>query len=347
VAAKSKGLTYASSGVDTAQQKAAIQALTASVSFKRTGRGAPLGGAGHFAGLVDFDKDTALALCTDGVGTKLEIAAALNKWDTVGIDCIAMNVNDCICVGAEPLAFVDYVATDKPDADVAAALGKGLNEGARRANVTLAGGETAILPELVRGLDLAGTAMGWVKKADIVDGSKVKPGDVLLGLDSSGLHSNGYTLARRILKDNGISYDEAFQGQKRTRLGLALLEPTHIYVREVLKLLRTCDVHGLANITGGGLKNVPRINPKVRYEITDPMPVPPLFEWLQALGGVEDAEMFKTFNMGMGFLAVIPAGDVTSAKKVLRRFSPQVVGQVTKGKGCRLEPFDLTFESKT
>lgn len=347
MATRAKGLTYAASGVDTAKQKQAIRALTSGVTFRRKGRGAPLGGLGHFAGLVDFDKSTALALCTDGVGTKLEVAAAMHKWDTVGIDVIAMNVNDCICVGAEPLAFVDYIATNEADPEVAAQLGVGLNEGARQANITLAGGETAILPDLVNGLDLAGTAMGWVKKKRIIDGRKVRSGDVILGLASSGLHSNGYTLARRILKDGSVSYEDPFQGDRRNTVGQVLLEPTYIYVREVLRLLDSCEVHGLANITGGGLKNVPRVNPGFRYDITDPVPAPAVFEWLQTLGAVEDEEMFKTFNMGMGFAAVLPETEVTVAKRVLKRFRPKVVGRVTKGSGCHHEPLGLDFESKT
>jgi len=346
VAAKRKGLTYAAAGVDTAKQKAAIKALTSSIRFHRTGRGAPLGGLSHFAGLIEFDKDVALAVCTDGVGTKLEIAAATNKWDTVGIDCIAMNVNDCICVGAEPLAFVDYIATREPDAGVARAIGVGLNRGAELANVTLAGGETAILPELVNGWDLAGTAVGWVRRSRIVDGSKVRRGDVLIGLSSSGLHSNGYTLARRLLREAGVHYAHKFPKTSRS-IGDVLLEPTHVYVREVLALLERVDVHGLANITGGGLKNVPRVNPEFRYVLSDPVPIPPLFQWLQEVGSVEDAEMYRTFNMGMGFLAIVPESEETAARRILKPYSPTVVGRVEKGRGCVHEPLGLEFESKT
>jgi phosphoribosylformylglycinamidine cyclo-ligase len=346
VAAKGKGLTYAAAGVDTARQKAAIKALTGSVRFRRTGRGAPLGGLSHFAGLVDFDRTTALAICTDGVGTKLEVAAATNRWDTVGIDCIAMNVNDCICVGAEPLAFVDYIATREPDAEIAKAIGVGLNRGAKQANVTLAGGETAILPELVNGWDLAGAAVGWVRKSDILDGRRIRAGDILIGLASSGLHSNGYTLARRIVHDAGRRYDERFPGAPRT-IGEVLLEPTNIYVRPVLSLLRRVEVHGLANITGGGLKNVPRMKADRRYVVTDPMPVPPVFDWLRELGHVADREMYQTFNMGLGFVAAVPAAEENAARRILRPFQPQVVGRVEKGRGCLLEPLGLEYESKT
>jgi phosphoribosylformylglycinamidine cyclo-ligase len=342
-----RGLTYAAAGVDTAKQKAAIRALTSGVTFRRRGRGAPAGGRSHFAGLVRFDADTLLALCTDGVGTKLEVAAALGRWDTVGIDCIAMNVNDCICVGAEPLAFVDYVATREPDSEVARALGIGLNRGAELANVTLAGGETAILPDLVNGLDLAGTALGWVRASDVLDGARVRPRDILIGLRSSGLHSNGYTLARRILRDSQIAYDEPFPVRRSKTVGQVLLEPTAIYVRSVMALLRRVRVHGLANITGGGLKNVPRMNAKRRYVIDRPLPVPPVFEWLQELGGVDDAEMHRTFNMGLGFVVAVAEGDVGAAMRALRPHGPQVIGRVEKGTGCVHVPLGMTFESKT
>ncbi len=347
MARKRKPLTYAAAGVDTAKQKAAIKALTGAVRFRREGRGASLGGLTHFAGLIDFDAHTALALCTDGVGTKLQVAAALGRWDTVGIDCIAMNVNDCICVGAEPLAFVDYIATRQPDEAVARALGVGLNRGAELANVTLAGGETAILPDLVNGLDLAGTCVGWVRKDRVLDGARVRAGDLLVGLASSGLHSNGYTLARRILRDAEVDLHDPFSGDSKRSVGHVLLEPTQIYVREVLELLDRAEVHGLANITGGGLKNIPRINPAWRYMIEEPMPVPHLFDWLQAMGRVEEREMYQTFNMGMGFLAVVPPDMEAMSRKVLRAFHPKVVGRVAKGRGCVLQPADLEFESKT
>lgn len=342
-----KGLTYAAAGVDTAKQKAAIRALAGAVTFRRKGRGAPVGPARSFAGLVDFDAKSALAICTDGVGTKLEIAAALGRWDTVGIDVIAMNVNDCICVGAEPLAFVDYIATPAADDAVMAALGKGLDRGARDANVTLAGGETAILPGLVNGLDLSGTCVGWVRKSKMVDGRRVRSGDLILGLSSSGVHSNGYTLVRRILKDAGVGYDARVPFAGNATAGDVLIEPTKIYVRPILKLLEATDVHGLANITGGGLKNIPRVNAKVRYVIDQPMAPHPVFPWLQELGGVADDEMLRTFNMGMGFVVVLPAGDENEARRILRAHAPKVVGRVEKGTGCHYEPLGLTFESKT
>lgn len=341
-------MTYAGAGVDTAKQKAAIQALTGSITFARRGLGAPLTGLSHFAGLVDFG-DRALAICTDGVGTKLQVAAALKRWDTVGIDCIAMNVNDCICVGAEPLAFVDYIATRDPDPKVTAEIGEGLNEGARQANVTLVGGETAVLPDLMNGWDLAGTCVGFVSKANIIDGSKIQKGDVIIGLASTGLHSNGYTLARRIVEAKGFTYEDGLPGgahEGRT-LGQVLIEPTRIYVRSVLGLRDDLDARGLANITGGGLKNIPRLNPGFRYSISNPLPVPKVFELLQDWGEVSDREMYQTFNMGMGFVVIVPASDEKEALRLLKAEHAQVVGQVEKGSGAALESLGLKYESKT
>lgn len=340
-------MTYAEAGVDTAAQKAAIKALAGNIKFARKGLGAPLTGLSHFAGLVAFG-DRVLALCTDGVGTKLEVAAAMNKWDTVGIDCIAMNVNDCICVGAEPLAFVDYIATEKPDAAVTAQIGIGLNEGARQANVTLAGGETAILPDLVKGLDLAGSCLGFVSKDRIIDGRKLRKGDVLIGLPSTGLHSNGYTLARKILQKQGLGYTDRLPGPADGKnLGMTLLEPTRIYVKSVLSLRNNLPLHGCANITGGGLKNIPRVNAGFQYAITDPLPVPRIFEHLQAWGNVSDQEMYQTFNMGMGFVAIVPASDEKEAMRLLRAEKPRVVGEVRAGKDAVHEPLGLSYPSKT
>ncbi|MHB8632970.1 MAG: AIR synthase related protein, partial [Thermoplasmatota archaeon] len=179
-------LTYAASGVDIESEDKAVAAITSSPLFRRSGFGAPLGAIGHFAGMVEFGPENALVLCTDGVGSKVEIAQALRKWDTVGIDCMAMNVNDCLCVGAEPLAFVDYLALETPDAELARQIGVGLDEGCRQSNCTLVGGETASLPGIVKGFDLAGTCLGFVRRSAIVDGSKIQPGDVLIGLASSG-----------------------------------------------------------------------------------------------------------------------------------------------------------------
>ena len=340
--AVSGGLTYAQTGVDIHREDKAIEALAGMVNFTRKGFGAPLGRIGHFAGLVDFGRDDALVLCTDGVGSKVEIANAIRKWDTVGIDCVAMNVNDCICVGAEPLAFVDYLAVEDPDPEFTRQVGIGLNEGCRQANCSLIGGETASLPGVIKGFDLAGTCLGSVRKDAIVDGRAIQPGDVLIGLASTGIHSNGYSLARKAFERAGHKYtdpwpwaeDRAYKGKS---IGEVLLEPTRIYVREVLSLLGSgVPVHGLSHVTGSGLRKIRRIKQDAAYHITDPLPAHAVFKRVQQLGGVDDHEMHKTFNMGMGFVVVVPK---TAAKKAVAHLSRlvdyevKVVGVVAEGTG--------------
>ena len=236
--------------------------------------------------------DGALAMCTDGVGSKILLAEEMDSIHTVGIDCVAMNTNDLICVGAEPLSFVDYVALDKPDEELMAKIGMGLAEGCKQSNCTLSGGETAILPELVHGFDIAGTSVGYVKQDKIIDGTKIAESDVLIGLKSSGPHSNGYTLIRKL-----------FDGDKE--LGKKLVEPTRIYVKEVMNLINQVNVHGIAHITGGGLDNISRINDNFQYVIDNPLPVPSVFDWLQEKGSIEIKEMYRTFNMGMGMIIIV------------------------------------------
>ena len=284
--------------MDIPRTQAAIKALTSTLTYQRPpGPGSRVGGGDFFTGLVEFG-DHYLGLCTDGVGTKLLLAQALGKFDTVGLDCMAMNVNDMICAGAEPLAFVDYLALATADPQELEAIGRGLNEAARQANVTIVGGESAIIPELVKENDLAGTALGVVRKDRLIDGGRITPGDALIGLASSGPHSNGYTLIRKIVERAGADLNQPFQD---TTLGLALLEPTRIYVRPVMALLERMGdrIHGLANITGGGWRNLARLNRQVSFIVDDPLPVPPIFQWLQENGQVENHEMYGTFNMGL------------------------------------------------
>ena len=260
-------------------------------------------------------------MCTDGVGSKLLLAEQMDSIHTVGIDCVAMNTNDLICVGAEPLSFVDYVALDKPDEELMAKIGMGLAEGCKLSNCTLSGGETAILPELVHGFDIAGTSVGYVKQDKIIDGTKISEGDVLIGLKSSGPHSNGYTLIRKL-----------FDGDKE--LGKKLVEPTRIYVKEVMALINQVDVHGIAHITGGGLDNISRINDNFQYVIDNPLPVPSIFNWLQEKGSVEDKEMYRTFNMGMGMLIIINKDDAKKSISILGEHA-QIVGSVNSGTGVK------------
>jgi phosphoribosylformylglycinamidine cyclo-ligase len=318
-------LTYAESGVDIHQENRSIDAMKAVLTTKRRGFGAPLTEIGHYAGLLDMGS-FALAMTTDGVGSKVLIANALQKWDTVGIDCIAMNVNDLYAIGAEPIAFVDYLAVEKVDPERAAQIAVGLRKGAELSNMTIVGGETATLPEIIRGFDLAGTAIGVVDKDKVVTGEKIRVGDVLVGVPSSGLHSNGYTLARRIVAESKYTYFDPMPG-KDTTIGEELLIPTRIY-HEIVELVRKCDVHGLAHITGSGLLKLRRIT-SLGFEITDPLEPQPIFRLLQNLGNVDDAEMYQTFNMGMGFVVVVTENE---AKEACRIMGPgaRVIGSIVK-----------------
>ena len=328
-------LTYAESGVDIHAENRSIDAMKAVLTTKRKGFGAPLTEIGHYAGLLDMGS-FALAMTTDGVGSKVLIASAMMKWDTVGIDCIAMNVNDLYAIGAEPIAFVDYLAVEKVDHERSGQIAIGLQKGAELSNMTIVGGETASLPEIIRGLDLAGTAIGVVDKDKIVTGERIKVGDVLVGVPSDGLHSNGYTLARRIIAESKYTYNDPMPGSDRT-IGEELLIPTRIYY-EILELVRKCDVHGLAHITGSGLLKLHRIT-NLGFEITDPLSPQPVFKFLQELGNVDDAEMYRTFNMGMGFVVVVPEEDAKAACQIMGPGS-KVIGSIIK-EGLRAGKLEL------
>jgi len=329
-----KGLSYKDAGVDIDKEEKAISALKKSVLFAREGIGAPL--KSDFTGLIDFG-EYALSLCTDGVGTKLLVADIMEKWDTVGIDCIAMNVNDTICQGAEPIAFVDYLAVEEADPELTEEIGKGLERGAELSNMTIIGGETATLGDIIKGFDIAGTTLGFVKKEDIIDGKDVVVGDHIIGLPSSGVHSNGFTLARKIVDESGYDYhDEMDFGV----IGYELLKPTEIYVKPIIKALKRYDIKAMANITGGGLRNVKRMNEDFRYVIDDPLETQPIFEFLQEEGGVTDEEMYQTFNMGMGFCLT------TSSKiseDVAEELGGKVVGEVQEGQGVYHTGKDLEY----
>jgi len=338
-------LTYAKSGVDIFKEEKAIKSILSNIKFKRKGIGKPLGG--HYAGLIDFG-EYALVLCTDGVGSKVKIATEYGKWDTVGIDCIAMNVNDAICVGAEPVAFVDYLAIDDPKEEITKEIGKGLAKGAELANISIIGGETASLPEIISGFDLAGTCLAYVKKDEIIMGDKIIPGDVIIGLASSGIHSNGYTLVRKVIKDNNFSYSEKFpEGfYPGKTIGEILLTPTQIYVKETLELLKKVKVHGIAHITGGGLRNLPRINKNVKFLIDNSFEPQLIFKFLQKYGGIENKEMYQTFNMGMGLVIIVSEEDADKSISILKTHSKsevKKVGKIEKGRGVLFEKLGLDF----
>ncbi len=321
---------YAKAGVDQGAADSAVAGLVralGSINLGRPSAQVPL--PGHYASVIKVGEELGIALSTDGVGTKLVLAEQLGRFDTVGIDCVAMNVNDVICVGAEPLAMLDYIAIEKADPEVCEEIGVGLARGAELAGIEIPGGELAQLGQLVRGVDVSGACFGTVALDAIVDGSAVQPGDVVIGLPSSGLHSNGYTLARSALAEIPLEDDRLGRP-----LGDVLLEPTEIYVKPIVELLRSAvDVRGLAHITSGGTKNLLRLAAEVGYEIDDPLPVPPVFDLIQEHGAVSDEEMSEVFNMGWGFCVVVPAADEGAALELLRRHYPAAkrVGRATDG----------------
>jgi phosphoribosylformylglycinamidine cyclo-ligase len=306
---------YARAGVDQGAADSAVAGLVRALGAIDLGRPSmqvPL--PGHYASVLRLDEETGIAFSTDGVGTKMVVAEELGRFDTVGIDCVAMNVNDVICVGAEPLAMVDYIAIERADPEVCEEIGVGLARGAELAGIEIPGGELAQLGALVRGVDVSGACIGKVALAEIVDGSAVEPGDVVIGLPSSGLHSNGYTLARSALA--GIPLDDERLGRP---LGEVLLAPTEIYVKPIVELLRSeVQVRGLAHITSGGTDNLLRLVAEVGYEIDQPLPAPPVFGLIQELGAVSDEEMRQVFNMGCGFCVVVPEPQAEAALAMLR-----------------------------
>jgi phosphoribosylformylglycinamidine cyclo-ligase len=313
---------YAKAGVDQGAADSAVAGLVralGAINLERPSLQVPL--PGHYASVVKFDEENGIAFSTDGVGTKLVVAEELGRFDTVGIDCVAMNVNDVICVGAEPLAMVDYIAVEKADPEVCEEIGVGLARGAELAGIEITGGELAQLGELVRGVDVSGACIGKVGLDEIIDGSAVEPGDVVIGLPSAGIHSNGYTLARSALAGIGLGEDP--EGRLGRSLGEELLRPTEIYVKPIIALLRSeVDVRGLAHITSGGTKNLLRLAADVGYEIDDPLPVLPIFDLIQERGGVAEWEMGVIFNMGCGFCVVVPAADEGPALELLRADYP-------------------------
>jgi phosphoribosylformylglycinamidine cyclo-ligase len=324
----SSGDAYERAGVSQRAADAAVAALLESLRRIDPGRPSRQAlAAGHYASVIRLDETIGIALSTDGVGTKLVVAEQLGRWDTIGIDCVAMNANDLICVGAEPLAMLDYVAVPEADPAVMRDLGRGLRRGAELAGIEIPGGELAQIGEIVRGLDLVGACFGTVDLDSIVTGAGIEPGDPVLGLPSSGLHSNGYTLARRALADVPMA-DETL-GRP---LGDVMLEPTEIYVAAVVELMRSAvELRGLAHITSGGLGNLLRLEANVGYEIDDALPAPAIFSLIQDRGSVSDAEMYEVFNMGCGFCCVVAARDEDAALELLRRHYPDAkrIGRAT------------------
>jgi phosphoribosylformylglycinamidine cyclo-ligase len=318
---------YARAGVDQAGAGSAVRALVDVLAGIQTGLPSRSAlASGHYASVLRLDDSRGLALSCDGVGTKVVVAEALGRLDTVGIDCIAMNVNDVICVGADPIAVLDYIAVEQADPAAIAQIARGLRAGAEDAGVEIPGGELAVLPELIRGhpspggFDLLGFCVGLVDLDAIITGADVQPGDAIIGLPSSGVHSNGLTLARRVLGDR----DER------------LLEPTVIYVRAIRELIESpVEVRGLAHITGEGFLNLLRLHAEVGYLVDRPLPVPELFTEIAERGSVEPAEMYEVFNMGCGFCCVVAHEAAEEAVSILDRRHPgaAVIGRTTTAQG--------------
>ena len=343
---------YAAAGVDTDQADEGVGALVSVLRTIETGSPSrSLVPSGHYASVLRVTDDLGIAIATDGVGSKLVVAEQADRLETVGIDCVAMNVNDLVCVGAEPIALVDYLAVEEVDAARLARIGVGLKLGAEAAGCEIPGGELAVLPELIRGhpspqgFDLCATAIGTVKVADIILGDRIAPGDALIGVPSSGLHSNGYTLARRALQEQGgLSLDDRPEALGGASVADALLEPTVIYVRAVLDLLRSeVPVHGLSHITGGGLNNLLRLGSG--YAIEDPLPVPAVFGLVAQLGEVSEAEMWEVFNMGCGLVAIVPDARADDAAAILAAHHPGArrIGTTTDTGTVTVPSLDLTF----
>ena len=316
-------LTYRGAGVDIDAGDELVERIKPFA--KRTMRPEVLGGIGGFGALVEVSKkykNPVMVAGTDGVGTKLKLAFRMKKHDTIGIDLVAMSVNDILVSGAEPVFFLDYFACGKLDVGVAADVVKGVAEGCEQANCSLIGGETAEMPGMYdpNEYDLAGFAVGLVEKKAIIDGSTIVPGDAIIGLASSGPHSNGYTLVRKVIAVSGSDIFEPFDGDSGKTLGEALLEPTRIYVKPVLAAMAKVNVKGVAHITGGGLtENIPRVLPDAvaaKLELAS-WPRSRIFQWLKKYGNIDEAEMHRTFNCGIGMVLVVSPGEVKAALDVL------------------------------
>ena len=337
--------TYENAGVNLEAGYEVVRRIKQHVAS--TARKGTMGNIGAFGGMFDLSelgiKEPVLVSGTDGVGTKLKIAFAMDKHDTVGIDAVAMCVNDVLAQGAEPLVFLDYVAVGHNIPEQVEAIVAGVAEGCRQAGCALVGGETAEMPGMYEGgeYDIAGYTTGVVEKSKLIDGSKVKAGDVLVGIASTGVHSNGFSLVRKIVADSGHGYFDEIPEFGGRRLGDVLLTPTRIYVKQVLDVIRNCDVHGVAHITGGGFdENIPRVlHDGQGLEIREgSWEILPVFRLLEKWGGVPHREMFNIFNMGIGMVLVLDESEAQRAIEILESHGEKasVIGKVTSGPGVNI-----------
>ena len=324
---------YKTAGVDTRATQSGLSKIVERI--KETwpppgGLGTVKLDIGYFANVIDIG-GIGLAISTDGVGSKSIIAQMMRRYDTIGIDCVAMNVNDLLCVGARPRSMVDYIGVEESDAEMLGAIAIGLSAGAKQAGVSISGGEISPLKDVMRGFDLVGTAVGLVPLDRIITGRDLVPGDIIIGLESSGIHSNGLTLARYVFfKQGRLSVDHVFP-ELGISLGEELLRPTLIYVPEILDIIDNIPtVKALINITGDGLLNLPRVEAKVGFIIDDLPPVPAIFRLIQSQGAVGDAEMYQVYNMGIGFCVLVAAADVDSTLLILQRHGrrAKIIGRI-------------------
>ncbi len=329
-------LTYKSAGVDVQKIKKSQSSIGKIISSTHKSQRVK-SGFGHYAGLVEIHGGMFLATHTDGVGTKVLIANMLKKYNTIGIDCVAMNVNDIICIGAKPISFVDYIAANQNNERVFVEIAKGLATGAKKASVPIVGGETAIMPDLFGerkfSFDLAGMVAGLVQKNKVILGSKIRASDRIIGINSSGIHSNGYSLARKVLLKK-YSIGDKIRGIGK--LGNALLTPTEIYVKPIMEVVSRCQVHGLANITGGAFTKLLRL--KRAGFMLDAMPEPPKIMQLIEDLGVSQIEMYKTFNMGIGFCVVAPKQETQKIISICKKYKmkSQEIGFISNKVGVHL-----------
>jgi len=312
---------HKAAGVDIAEADAGLNNIVSRITatWPKSGFGAVQLPIGYFANVVDIG-GVGLAITTDGVGSKAMIADMMRKYDTIGIDCIAMNVNDLLCVGARPVSLVDYIAVEKADAAMLDGIAVGLAEGARQSNISITGGEISQLRDVVRGFDLVGTAVGTVALDRILIGRDIKPGDRVIGIASNGIHSNGMTLTRRVFFEQAGAKIDTYFAELGCTVGEELLRPTVIYVPEIIEILdKVSSVKALIHITGDGLLNLPRVDAQIGFVIDDLPPPPPLFGLIEKLGGIRRAEMFEVYNMGIGFCMVVDESDADATLAILAR----------------------------
>ncbi len=344
---RTAGSHYAASGVDRTAVSAALAALLREVRFHppaRHGRLVPA--AGHYAGLLRIGAET-IAVTTDTVGTKVLLAEALGRWEEVGEDLVGANVNDLAAVGARAAGLVDTILCRTPDRATFRAIGRGIDRGLRAANCSLLGGETAVVPEIVAGTDLGATAFGFFPRGrSPILGTEIREGDRLVGIPSNGFHANGFTLVRRLLREHSVDLGRPRAGG-RIAIGRELLRPTRIYCNAVESVADLSGVHGLAHISGGGVRNLVRLAPNRRFVLDQWPEVPAVFGWLAQLGDLPPAEMFETFNQGIGFVVVAAPRAVPDVLRRLGRAGAQdarIIGSVARGSGVTVPAHDVSYE---